>query len=90
VFSNANYLQGLHRLGFETFSSVIDETYDTNRLDFGRFKQATDQLVYLSQQDPVKIYEKIKPILDHNHNRLLGLQQETRQRMHELLDQVIL
>jgi hypothetical protein len=89
AFSNANYLTGLQRLGFETFSSVIDESYDKNVLDFDRFRQATEQLIYLSNQDYQKVYQKIKPILDHNHNRLFELQTETYKRMQQLLQERI-
>ena len=85
VFSNANFLKGLRRLGFETFGSIIDESYDENVLDFDRYRQITEQLVYLSTQDYRQVYKKIKPILDHNHNRLFDLQIETRTRMLEIL-----
>jgi hypothetical protein len=89
AFSNANYLKGLHRLGFETFSSVIDESYDSNVLDFDRFRQATEQLVYLSTQNYQTICQQIKPIVDHNHNRLFKLQTETRKHMQQLLQERI-
>jgi hypothetical protein len=85
AFSNANYLKGLHKLGFETFGSVIDESYDSNVLDFDRFRQATEQLVFLSNQNYKTICQKIKPVLDHNHNRLFELQTQTRGRMQQLL-----
>jgi len=89
AFSNANYLKGLHRLGFETFSSVLDESYDNNMLDFYRFRQATEQLLYLSNQNYQTVYQKIKPIVDHNHNRLFELQVETCKRMQQLLQERI-
>jgi hypothetical protein len=89
AFSNANYLKGLHRLGFETFSSVLDESYDNNVLDFDRFRQATEQLLYLSNQNYQTVYQKVKPILDHNHNRLFELQTETCKRMQQLLQERI-
>jgi hypothetical protein len=89
AFSNADYLKGLHRLGFETFSSVLDESYDNNVLDFDRFRQATEQLLYLSNQDYQTVYQKVKPILDHNHNRLFELQTETCKRMQQLLQERI-
>ena len=89
AFSNADYLKGLHRLGFETFSSVLDESYDNNLLDFDRFRQATEQLLYLSNQNYQTVYQKVKPILDHNHNRLFELQTETCKRMQQLLQERI-
>ncbi len=89
AFSNADYLKGLHRLGFETFSSVLDESYDNNVLDFDRFRQATEQLLYLSNQNYQTVCQKVKPILDHNHNRLFELQTETCKRMQQLLQERI-
>jgi hypothetical protein len=89
TFSNANHLKGLHRLGFETFSSVLDESYDSNVLDFDRFRQATEQLLYLSNQNYQTVCQKVKPILDHNHNRISELQIETRKRMQQLLQERI-
>lgn len=89
AFSNVNYLKGLRRLGFETFSSVLDESYDNNVLDFDRFRQATEQLLYLSNQNYQTVCQKIKPIVDHNHNRLFELQTETCKRMQQLLQERI-
>jgi hypothetical protein len=85
MFGNANFLQGLKNLGFETFGSVIDESYDVNLLDFARFQQALQQVVYLSTQDPKKIYQKIKPILDHNRNRLLIFEKEFIKQQQDML-----
>jgi hypothetical protein len=85
MFSNANFLQGLRSLGFETFGSVIDESYDSNCLDFERFHMASQQVIYLTQQDPVKIHKKLQPIFEHNCNRLVQLQQQTSQQQRQLL-----
>jgi hypothetical protein len=85
MFSNANFLQGLRSLGFETFGSVIDESYDNNWLDFERFHMASQQVIYLAQQDPVKIHKKLQPIFEHNRNRLVQLQQQTSRQQRQLL-----
>jgi hypothetical protein len=85
AFSNADYLKGLHRLGFETFSSVLDESYDNNVLDFDRFRQATEQLSYLSNQNYQTVCQKVKPILDHNHNRLYEFEQEKTQELQQFV-----
>ena len=85
MFSNAFFLKKLHDLGFETFGDIVDESYDNNVLDFDRFKQASDQLIYLSQQDPVKIYQKVLPRLKHNHQRLFELQTQTKNQQKLLL-----
>lgn len=86
MFGSAEFLQGLRNLGFETFGSVIDESYDTNWLDFERFRQAFEQLRYLSCQDPIKVYDKLKPTLEHNRHRIWQLRHEVRQRQKLLLE----
>jgi hypothetical protein len=85
VFSVDRYLQRLHEMGFQTFDSVIDESYDLEPNLTKRMTQAMDQVRYLHTQDPDKIKEKILPIVKHNHQRLAELQQQTHQRMEDLL-----
>ena len=89
VFSVDRYLQRLHEMGFQTFDSVIDESYDLEPKLSKRLGMAMDQVRYLHTQDPDKIKEKILPIVKHNHLRLIELQQQTHQRMEHLLRQHI-
>jgi hypothetical protein len=86
MFSNCNFLAGLRNLGFETFGSVIDESYDANPLDFERFTRVMEQMVELSKQDYGKVMNKLQPVIEHNHNRLFELQKEKRHEMQRLLD----
>ena len=85
MFSSTHHLSNLKTLGFETFGDVIDETYDQEEIDTTRYQMAFDQMLSLSQQDPVKVLAKVAPILEHNHNRLWQLQQETQKEMKRLL-----
>lgn len=71
VFSAKNYLQSLRDIGFQTFDSVIDESYDSIDNDIERWQAAFQQVVYLCAQDQQFILEKIKPIIDHNYNILV-------------------
>ena len=75
-FGVSGWLANLRTLGFETFDSVLDESYDavTNRVQ--RWSQAFEQVKALSKQNPQHILQKIRPVLDHNHNRLFELQQQ--------------
>jgi hypothetical protein len=84
-FSTGYFLKNLRSLGFETFGSIIDESYDLILLDQLRFKTAFQQVKYLSTQDPILIHQKIAPILEHNHYQTLRLRQATQQGMAELL-----
>jgi hypothetical protein len=85
VFSISDFLKQLHDFGFKTFGNVIDESYDQEPDPFKRFSLAFEQVRYLHSQDPDQIYQKIQPIVEHNHQRLYELQKETRQQMYNLL-----
>lgn len=86
MFSNRNFLKNLKELGFETFDSVIDESYDSNPLDFARFSAITEQMKWLSKQNYQHVVDKLSPVIKHNQNRLLELQKEKRHEMQRLLD----
>jgi len=89
MFGPCQFLKHLREFGFETFGSVIDEDYDTELIDLIRYRQAFAQMLSLAQQDPVVVYKKVQPILEHNYHRLWQLQQETQNRQKELLQQHI-
>jgi hypothetical protein len=72
VVSGQYYLQNLRSLGFKTFNTVIDEGYDNEPDLATRVSQVLEQVLYLSQQDPVKIYADIDDILTHNHNLMMN------------------
>jgi hypothetical protein len=85
LFGNQHHLKRLRDLGFQTFDSVIDESYDKNPLDFERFGSALKQAVTLSQLDPIQVQDQLQPVLDHNHDRLFELVAETKNAMHKML-----
>jgi len=89
LFAPCQFLKTLRTFGFETFGSVIDEDYDEELIDLVRYRKAFAQMLSLSQQDPVQVYKKLQPVLEHNHRRLWELQQETQQQQHHLLNQHI-
>lgn len=89
MFAPCQFLKYLRELGFKTFDSVIDESYDEELVDLKRYQMAFAQMLSLTHQDPVEIYKKVEPILDHNRQRLIDLQSETNARMQELLQQHI-
>lgn len=86
MFGNSGFLANLHKLGFETFGSVIDESYDRNTLDFERFALIQQQMTELAKQDYRKVMDKLQPVIEHNRNRLLELQKEKRCEMQRILD----
>lgn len=85
MFSSRYHLKNLKALGFETFSDVVDESYDHEELDTYRYQMAFDQMLSLSQQNPQHVLSKVTPILEHNHNRMWQLQKDTQKEMQRLL-----
>jgi hypothetical protein len=72
MFAGTGYLAHLRRLGFQTFDSVIDESYDLEPDDKTRWQMAFDQVEYLCNQPQEVILQKIQPILEHNYNLFVG------------------
>lgn len=72
VFSGQHYLRNLRSLGFKTFDSVIDESYDNESDLTLRGQMIIEQMNYLFNTDQNKILEKIKPIVEHNYNHMIN------------------
>jgi hypothetical protein len=89
MFAPCQFLKTLRSFGFKTFGSVIDEDYDEELVDLVRYRKAFAQMLSLSQQDPVQVYKKLQPVLEHNYRRLWDLQQETQKQQQKLLSQHI-
>jgi hypothetical protein len=89
VFSNANYYARLRELGYATFGSVIDESFDSDAVDYRRFEKTVEQMKYLAAQDPAQVLAKVQPELEHNHNQLYRMISDTRAQMTSLLQSQI-
>ena len=72
VFSCKSYLENLRNLGFKTFSNIIDESYDLEIDDNKRYAMAFEQVKWLCDQPQEEIYEKLKPIAEHNYNLVMS------------------
>ena len=75
-FGTAHWLEKLRLFGFQTFGSVLDESYDNINDDIKRWQAAFEQVKWLSNQNHTELLQKVKPILDHNHARLYAFRQE--------------
>jgi hypothetical protein len=85
-FGQAHWMSRLKSFGFETFDSVLDETYDTlDIIDVNRYAAAFDQVQWLSKQNHPALLQKVKPILDHNHNRLFRFKLDVEAQMNQLI-----
>lgn len=68
VLADKYYLSRLRQLGFQTFDSVIDESYDCELDAKIRWQMALQQVQWLSKQDSYEIYQKLAPVLRYNQN----------------------
>jgi hypothetical protein len=66
AFNGQYFLRNLRLLGFKTFDGIIDESYDAEPDDQKRWQMALEAAIWLSKQDQLEIFEKIKPITEHN------------------------
>jgi len=72
AFTGYRFLQNLRDLGFQTFGSVIDESYDEIFNSRQRYRAAFHQVKNLCEMDQRTILDKIRPILEHNHNHIMN------------------
>ena len=72
AFSGQYFLRNLRKLGFKTFDSVVDESYDLIPDMSTRMSAAWNQVELLCQQDPRAVYEKLQPVLDHNYDLFIN------------------
>jgi hypothetical protein len=85
-FGQAHWMRRLKSFGFETFDSILDETYDTlDIIDVERYAAAFDQVQWLSKQNHPALLQKVKPILDHNHDRLFRFKLDIEADMNQLI-----
>jgi hypothetical protein len=89
MYAPAHFLKNLRNLGFKTFGSIIDESYDEELVDIIRYQKVFAQMLSLTQQDPIEVHTGVNDILEHNQRRLTELQNETNGRMQELLQRHI-
>lgn len=90
LFGPVGYLTKLRGLGFETFGTLIDESYDNETKDYKRFEMAMHQVMQLAWfKDPVKVQQEVQPILEHNYQRLLDLEKKFQRDLRDLLHQYI-
>lgn len=71
VFSGCKFLHNLRQVGFQTFNSIIDESYDLIEDDSARYAAAFEQVKLLCSMDQQEVYCKIRPIAEHNYNLIL-------------------
>lgn len=72
MFSGYKFLQNLQNLGFQTFDTVIDESYDLIYNDNDRWSAAFEQVQRLCKMDQSEVFAKIAPAVEHNYSLLMN------------------
>ena len=85
IFSCQGFLQQLRSLGFKTFDSIIDESYDREPNTIKRFELAFKQVEFLAQSSYNSLLDQVQSISEHNHNRLFEYQQEIKAQMKNMV-----
>lgn len=70
MFSGQHWLRTFRDLGFKTFDSVVDESYDDIENSLERWAKAYAQVRYLCTLDQTEVLNKISPILEYNYDLL--------------------
>lgn len=89
AFGGQGFLAYLRSIGFETFGSVLDESYDDIADNQERWQAAWNQLIWLSSQDQAYILKKLQPVLEHNYNHAMnreGFLSDTVNHVQRLID----
>ena len=66
VHGRPHYLKTLRELGFQTFGSVFDESYDEQIDSDKRIDKIVELCKFLKNQDPGKMYKATESIRQHN------------------------
>ena len=72
MFSGQNFLHNLRELGFRTFDTVIDESYDTIYNNQKRWATAFEQVRQLCNMDQTWVFDQIADTVEHNYNLLMN------------------
>ncbi len=90
VFGPRHFLKRLRDIEFETFGSVIDESYDDEPCDDVRFQKAMLQVLKLAYfLNPQDVYNLTNYATEKNFNHLYQLQIQTQRTMNFLLESKI-
>lgn len=87
LLSGPRSLQYLKKLGFKTFDAWFDESYDYEPLLFSRCDliiKELDKICGWSIPQCDKILQEMRPVLEHNKQRLRELGQELPRRIAEI------
>jgi hypothetical protein len=73
LFAAPGSLRALRKLGFQTFGDIVDESYDDIQDHDQRQESVLYQAKELSKIDYREVFEKLRPVLDHNHRHFMSM-----------------
>lgn len=71
IMGARHQLRAFRSLGYETFASMIDESYDDIVDRYERFDAVLNSMQKLCELDPVSVYKKLNSVLEHNKKHFL-------------------
>lgn len=83
LWSGPGALHSLYQLGFKTFSGFIDERYDliyNNQERFSAVLAEVERIAKIPLPELKQIHNDLKPIFEHNRNRMFELWREMDER----------
>lgn len=86
IISSPGFYQELHRLGFQTFPDLIDESFDQEPNHQTRIKLIVDQVEKLCHSDLDSFLDRAKEICVYNHNHYIATQWSMWYKTHIELD----
>lgn len=90
VAANAGYLRDLRNAGFQTFHSVIDESYDQIDCPSARIKRIIDTMSDIcSGEQAAHFWEATRDICKYNQQHLVEYNQQQRAALPTLLEQYL-
>lgn len=79
IMGPQSYLETLRRCGFKTFGQYWDESYDNfSGVDrYNKIKTVLTHILSLDQKTLTMMYTDMKPLLEHNRQRLLEMNKDS-------------
>lgn len=79
--ANRGYYQSMRNLGFQTFNSLIDESFDQIDNDQQRLERIVTVVKDLCEQNLEHFLAEARPICDHNRQHLALMSESVRQQL---------
>jgi hypothetical protein len=78
VAANSGFYRDLHNLGFRTFGSIIDESFDQIDRPADRLGRIISEVDYICREGPDRFWAAAQDVCKYNHQRLIEYNREQR------------